>query len=544
MTGSVELDPGGTRLLIRFPYREDLVALVKDLPGRRWDPRHKVWSVPTDKTELVYATFSRHLFEFAPEVMSILAGTLGTPAGTTDHDPKPRQPELPLAGGPAPAAAAAAMTILQLNQAVRDGLRERFPDALWVIGEIVDFDKSAGRAHRFFQLIDKAEGQPRAHAAVEVALFGGTAERLLPRLAQGEQPLTLRDGLEIRALVKIDLYPQSGRYQVVVQDIDPAFTLGKLALTREQILAELTLKGLADRNRGLGFAVPMLRIGVLSSPDSDGWNDFLRHLEESGHGFDVTLFPVRVQGAGLKPTMLAGLDWFAQHAPDFDVLCIVRGGGSRTDLAWFDDRDVAMAVARHPLKIVVGIGHQRDRSVLDHIAHSEKTPTAVAELLVGLRAGASADLHDAARRLERAVTRHLGEQRESLRAAGWRLQADVERRLRAENAQLATATRRLQAATLLALTRAGAGLRARGVQIAHACQRRLDRAASVLEQHATRHRLLDPARVLRRGYVLVRDAGGRIVPDAARLTAGCAIALQFRDGRAAAHVDALATESS
>ena len=90
----------------------------------------------------------------------------------------------------------------------------------------------------------------------------------------------------------------------------------------------------------------------------------------------MTLFPVKVQGVELKPTLLTGLSWFAAREHEYDVLCIVRGGGSRSDLAWFDDRDVALAVARHPLKIVVGIGHQRDQSVLDAIAHSEKTPTA------------------------------------------------------------------------------------------------------------------------------------------------------------------------
>ncbi|MEO6595373.1 MAG: exodeoxyribonuclease VII large subunit, partial [Planctomycetota bacterium] len=366
MTGSVELDQDGATLLIRFPYREDLVATVKELPGRRWDPKGKLWRVPATHVEQVYAALSRHLFDFAPEIPSLLAGTLGVKPAAEAKPTRPasQQGSLPL---PIPSAAdgeqAPAMSISSLNARVRDGLRQQFPDACWVVGEIVDFDKSAGRPHRFFQLVEKARGESRALAAVEVSLFGNTAERLLPRLASGDAPLTLRDGIEIRALVKLDLYVATGRFQIIIQDIDPSFTLGKLALTREQILRELLQKGLADRNRSLGFPVPALRIGVLASPDSDGWNDFLRHLEDSGVGFEVTLLPIKVQGAELKPSLLAGLAWFAQNAVDFDVLCIVRGGGSRTDLAWFDDRDVAFAVAKHPLKIVVGIGHQRDQSV-------------------------------------------------------------------------------------------------------------------------------------------------------------------------------------
>ncbi len=538
MSGSVELDPGGSHLLIRFPYREDLVALVKDLPGRRWDPRSKTWRIPADKAELVYTTLSRHLFEFAPEVMSIVAGTLAVVVKDDAPAPAGKQRALPLTGeDPTTGGDLQALTIEQLNTAVRDGLRQRFPEAIWVIGEIVDFDKSAGRQHRFFTLVDKAEGQPRAQAAVEVALFAGTAERLLPKLAGGEQPLTLRDGIQIRALVKVDLYVASGRFQVVIADIDPSFTLGKLALSREQILAELAAKGLADRNRSLGFPVPALRVGLLTSPESDGCNDFVRHLQESGVGFEVTLVPIKVQGAELKPTLLAGLRWFAQRADDFDVLCIVRGGGSRTDLAWFDDRDVAIAVAQHPLKILVGIGHQRDQSVLDAIAHSAKTPTAVAELLAAMANAARVDLTERARQLQHVVEQLLGERRAGLADLAYALRRGTERRLGHERALLARTAAELQADTRLCLSRADARLRAIAVRLGHGSQRRLDRAAARLDQHATRQRLLDPGRVLQRGYALVRDQNGGIVPDAARLTPSAALTIHFRDGRASARVD-------
>jgi exodeoxyribonuclease VII large subunit len=371
MTGTVELDREGAHLLIRFPYREDLVAEVKNVPGRRWDSRQKTWRVPTAQVELVYATFSRHLFEFAPEVSSLLAGTLGG---------APRAPAVTV---PVAATATAdAISVSTLNERVRGILRGGFEGSFWLVGEIVDLDKQGGRQHRFFSLVEKAPGEARPRARVEAALFEGTARTLLPRLAAGGTEFTLRDGIEIRALVHVDLYVPTGRFQVVVDDIDPTFTLGKLALSREAVLLELQKLQLAERNRSLPLPTPARRIGVLASPDSDGWNDFLRQLQESGIGFDLTLVPVRVQGAELRPSMLAALAWLAERAADFDAVCILRGGGSRTDLAGFDDRDVALAVARHPLKILIGIGHQRDLSVLDAIAHSEKTPTAVAAFLV------------------------------------------------------------------------------------------------------------------------------------------------------------------
>lgn len=537
MTGSVELDQGGTHLLIRFAYREDLVAIVKDLPGRRWDPKAKVWRVPATHVEQVYAVFSRHLFDFAPEIPSLLAGTLRAPVPAAAKGKAPPSPptqlELPGAAAATPAEVPA-LTISQLNAQVRDGLRQQFRDAFWVVGEIVDFDKSAGRDHRFFQLVEKARGEARSLATVEVALFAKTAERLLPALAAGDPPLALRDGLEVRVLVKVDLYVQTGRYQVVVQDIDPSFTLGKLALTREQILRELREKGLADRNRGLGFRVPTLRVGVLTSQEADGWNDFLRHLQDSRVGFEVTLFPVKVQGVDLRPTLLAGLAWFAAREHHFDVLCIVRGGGSRSDLAWFDDRDLALAVARHPLKIVVGIGHQRDQSVLDAIAHSEKTPTAVAEVLVRGVEEARADLRERAARLRAAATDRLGAHARGTTGFARALQRAVAQRLAAARADLLGAGRDLDSRTRLRLQHERAVLRHAVTGIQHGVGRRLERAAGRLDHGATKIRLLDPARVLARGFAIVRGDDGRVVPAAARVAAGASIQVAFRDG----HVDA------
>lgn len=534
MTGSVELDPDGTHLLVRFPYREDLVALVKDLPQRRWNPRDKSWRVPIAHTDVVYATFSRHLFEFSSEVSQLLAGTLGTAAATGDADAISTQ--TPTAAEP-DAEEAEAVTISQLNTRVRDGLRQLFPEALWVTGEVVDFDKSADRQHRFFQLVEKAPGQARARATVETALFGGTAEWLLPRLAAGDDPFTLRDGIEIRARVRVDLYPASGRFQIVVQDIDPTHTLGKLALTREQILRELKQLGIADRNRARPFAVPALRIGVLTSAESDGWNDFVRHLEEAQVGLDLTLFPIKVQGTELKPSLLRGLQWFADRFGDFDLLCILRGGGSRTDLAWFDDREVAVEVGNHPLKIVVGIGHQRDQSVLDAIAHSEKTPTAVAALLAEGVLAARRDVLERADRLQDAALDLLDHERRDLGATSRAVVHGTEQLLERQRRRLATAGRELQSTTLLRLGRERSELRRARFRIEQGVARQLERAKLQLDARADRQRLLDPAGIVARGFTLTRDAAGKIVTSAAKVAVGDTLCVEFRDGSATSRVE-------
>lgn len=556
MTGTVDLDPGGAHLQIRFPYREDLVAMVKELPARRWEPRQKVWRVPVEHAQAVYDACARHLFEFAPEVSALLAGTLAPRAepATTTPAPRPQQGLLLGAGREGDsgadaettraAEADAAMTVSALNERVKRCIGEAFAASFWVVGEVADFDKSAGRPHRFFQLVEKMPRAQRAKAVVQVAMFERTAQQLLPALAAGDPPLTLRDGLEIRALVRADFYPASGRFQLIVHDIDPSFTLGKLALTKEQILRELAERGLAERNRTLGAPVPATRIGVLTSPDADGWNDFRRHLEESGCGFDVTLFPVKVQGADLKPTMLAGLRWFATHADRVDVLCVLRGGGSRTDLAWFDDREVALAVAQHPVKVLVGIGHQRDQSVLDLIAQSEKTPTAVAEHLVRGVEAAREDVLERSARLADRVERRLADEQARLRGLAQAITSACRGRVVDAGRRLQEAARGLGAATALRLSRERSELRDRTTRLVHASRRRCERAATSLQEAETRRRLLDPQRVLQRGFAIVRGPDGRITPSAARLAADARLRIQFRDGSASASVDAVEIDPS
>jgi exodeoxyribonuclease VII large subunit len=285
--------------------------------------------------------------------------------------------------------------------------------------------------------------------------------------------------------------------------------------------------------------VPALRIGVLTSPDADGWNDFRRHLEESRCGFDITIFPIKVQGTDLKPTLLKGLKWFAEREDQFDVLCVMRGGGSRTDLAWFDDKDIAVAVAQHPLKLMVGIGHQRDQSVLDAIAHSEKTPTAVAEFLVRGIESAREDVQERGVRLADAVADLLADEKNRLRELTRSITRATTERVNAANRRLANAGRDLASQTTLRLSHERSGLRQTAMRLTHSSLRMCERKNTALQQCETRRRLLDPVRVLQRGFAIVRGDDGRIAPSVTRITQKQSLRVQFRDGHANVSVDAI-----
>jgi exodeoxyribonuclease VII large subunit len=536
MTGTIELDADGAHLLIRFDYRPDLVDLVRGFQGRRWDPRAKVWKVPAKEVDRVVSSLLIYGFSMAAEVSGMLAGTVTAPKSPQRPAESATQPARTTAAPPpavgAPAAAPESWTVSSLNQRVKGALLDAFPETVWLVGEILDFDKVRDREHKFFALVEKAPGESRPMAQVQVALFARTAAALFRRLEAAQPPLTLRDGLEIRVRAKVDFYPAAGRFQLIIEDIDAAHTLGRMALQRDQILSELRDRGLIRRNLDLVVPEPALRIAVLASLSSDGWNDFLRELQASGLAFAITGYDVKVQGPELRPTMLRGLRWFAERAADHDVLCILRGGGSRSDLAWFDDRDVALAVARHPLKIICGIGHERDHSVLDYIAESLKTPTAAAAFLVERAQRVIAALDTQARALIRAARSVLQREREWLRARSLDLRRTLPARLRSERQVLDERGRTLCRSAEWLIARQRQWL-SQSQQLLHAgSRRRVEKAAAFLDQQATRQRLLDPRRVVARGYAIVRRAAqGSIVTQASAVRGGDPLDLDFRDGR-------------
>src|SRR5690606_7532347 len=291
MAARIELSGHGRELLIRFDYDKQLVEAVRQLPDRRFDPRARLWMVPAKHVDIVVGALLPRGFTLAPEVRQLTRVAEAFLPFVGGSEPPPAESRVNVPCAPT------ALTVGGLNLRVRDALRGAFPDLVWVVGEVLDFDKSAGRRHRFFSLVEKVPGEARVHAQVEAALFESKAEELAHKLAAAEPPLALRDGLEIRVLGRVDLYPQSGRFQLVIEDIDPAHTLGKLLLSRDQVLRELRAAGLAERNASLPLPRPALRIAVLASETSDGWHDFTRHLAAAPFAFEVTLFPVRVQGA-------------------------------------------------------------------------------------------------------------------------------------------------------------------------------------------------------------------------------------------------------
>ena len=584
----VELGDEGRQLHIRFLYDESVLEVVRGLPGRRWHPAGKYWSVPSRHLEEVTRSLlplgfalsrevRRELRSHAPDLLDegevqapvvepVAAAEAGSGVEEQFDDPLFRGAEEPPpdTGSGRYETEPHTYTISELNLGVRSVLAEAFPGPIWVQGEVIGFDRNAHKKHVYFQLAEKEQGEDRSRAVVTTVLFAGVKGELEQRLAAAPEPLTLRDGIALRILGRVDLYPPAGSYQIIVEDIDPEFTLGEIARRRERILAEVERLGLRERNLSLPFPTLCLRVGLLTSLGSDAYNDFLNELERSRYPFRIDVADCHVQGDQLRGDLLGALARFARDASSYDVVAIVRGGGARTDLMGFDSLDIALAVARHPVKVVVGIGHHRDRGVLDFIAHSEKTPTAVAKALVELTAGQEERLEEAASRLSRLAASALDEQNARLsrtsllilrglqlrlerafstvRLAAHRARALGRQGLERGHRELAWGAERIATVARQSCGRSRDQLHGSGHRLSVASQAALRRARERIELRQARARAVDPQRILARGFAWLRRESGSL-KKAADARIGDRIEARLQDGSIEARIEDVHSES-
>jgi exodeoxyribonuclease VII large subunit len=444
----------------------------------------------------------------------------------------------------------------ELNQAISEAMIEAFPRQVWVRGEIQQFHASRNQ-HVYFELAEKDGDRDRVRAVLRVALFRN--DRPAVNRALKEVPgVKLTDGVEVRIRGRVDFYPPTGRLQLVMNGIDPVFTVGRLAADRERVMRVLAAEGLLRRNAEHDPGPVPLRIGLVTSGGSAAYHDFLEELTASGYAFRVAHIDVRVQGSGASRRIAYALRRLGQL--DLDAVVVVRGGGARSDLAPFDTEVVARAIAELPHPVFTGIGHEVDRTVADEVAHTCcKTPTAAAALLVGrvdefcarlsrlshrISARARSGCTIAARDLDLLTGRIVraapaGVERESVRIdhrarraaeLGRRATRDAARTLdgRARRtSELGRRATRDAARTLLGHERVLVTAATRGTRAADA---RLTLAAARL-------RALDPKRVLERGYTITRDADGRVLTRLTGVTEGSTLSVEFADGTATTRVD-------
>lgn len=423
------------------------------------------------------------------------------------------------------------ITLQEFNNRIKRLLADPSVMNCWVVAETTDVRINQ---HCYLQLLEKNPKTGATVAKIKAIIWGSQFRFLNARFKQ----VTGRDignDMKIMVCLSVNYSPQYG-LTVVINDINPEFTLGDMERQRQEILNRLTQEGIIGQNKTVPVPPVLQRIAIVSAAGAAGYGDFMKQLTDNKYGvcFYPCLFQATMQGVKTVPTVLAALDKVEQNQHLFDCVVIIRGGGGTEELNSFDNYDLARRVATFPLPVIVGIGHERDITVLDYVAGIRvKTPTAAAEHIILQAANALAHIGDLSNQVVSIARDYIARAKEQLSYYAGNLPIMAQR-------IIDTNTLRLQNFIQNIPLHVQRRIEGENVQLARQKDAIKNAVAQVkmketmrLEALGDKIELLSPRKVMARGYTLT-TCEGKIMTDAAQLEAGKLVTIHFRDGKVVA----------
>ena len=408
------------------------------------------------------------------------------------------------------------ITLQQLQQRIKGTIEQALPLPVWVAAEISEL-KVNYSGHCYLELVEKSD-QPsaRSNAAIPKAqaraVIWRSQYQMISAYFRATTGRTLEAGMKILAKVTVNYHELYG-LSLQISDIDPAYTMGEVEREKQLTIEQLKADGVWDMNREQTLPLPVQHVAVVSSASAAGYRDFMQELKSSAYSLRTTLFEAVMQGQAAEDSLCEALEQVAERMEEFDVVVIIRGGGSVSDLSCFNSYRLCSYVAQFPLPVITGIGHDKDTSVADMVAHTPlKTPTAVAAWLVEGLATIEAWLNDALASVTTAATAAL--QREHLRLE--RIKGDM-----TQLAQGSIIQRRMRLEMLQGQ------LHSEALHLVERKRAAITAAEAVVEAH-------NPKALLRKGFAIVRSQGKAI--NSAEAVAGMMISIELHDGELKAEV--------
>ena len=398
----------------------------------------------------------------------------------------------------------------------------------WVIAETSDLRLNRS-GHCYTELIEK-DDRGITIAKIGAAIWAGTYRDLYNKFLRSTGQV-LATGMKVMVKVTVNFHSLYGM-KVVINDIDPNYTLGDMARQRQEIINRLTAEGIIDLNKELPWPEVPQRIAIISAEGAAGYGDFMNQLTGNPYGlqFYTCLFNAVMQGAQTVPTVMAAMDRINRHIDLFDCVVIIRGGGATSELNSFDNYDLASYVANFPIPVIVGIGHERDVTVLDYVAALRvKTPTAAAETLIQRGTTALAHLDELQDAVVTAVRDTVGQAREHLAFFTTMIPAAARHLIDTNRIRLDNHARNIPFAAQGLIVNQRTRLERAVERMGDAVSRALHREQQRLVALGDKATLLSPVNTLQRGYSLVR-LGDKCVTAADQLHSGDQITVQFATG--------------
>lgn len=401
----------------------------------------------------------------------------------------------------------AAISLYELNNLVRGVIANTFSQSFWIRAEMSDV-RVAQNGHCYLEFIEKDSKNRNIIAKARGSIWANVF-RLLKAYFESETGQAFSSGLKVLVQVSVEFHELYG-YSLNVHNIDPTYTLGDQARNRALILKQLEEEGVLTLNKELELPTITNRIAVISSPTAAGYEDFCNQLENNPDGFVfyTHLFPAIMQGERTEESIISALDRVYEHADKFDAVIIIRGGGATSELSSFDSYLLAANCTQFPLPVITGIGHERDDTVLDIVAHTRaKTPTAVAEFLIKRIQSAAINMYELQEAIITSTNRKISEESVSLNTLATHFSYLTKDYTKDQLNKISVFTERLKSLTKKVI-----------VDEKH----RLTNQEQFLK-------LISPENILKKGYTLtIRD--NKIVKNSAELKEGDTITNRFFDG--------------
>lgn len=421
------------------------------------------------------------------------------------------------------------ITLSQLTSAVGHAISGALPNELWVVAEISEC-KVAAAGHCYLSLVERAQGAPMPLAEMRAAIWANKYRSIAADF-RAQTGTTLASGMKVLVKCGVSFHALYG-LSLVISDIDPTYTLGEGERQRQLTIEQLKADGIFDMQRELPLPQIVQRVAVISSATAAGYEDFMKHIQDSAYKFYIDLYPASMQGEQTERTVIDALDKIAADAAKYDAVVIIRGGGSAGDLRWFDAYNLACNVAQFPLPIFTGIGHEKDISVTDMVAHTmHKTPTAVAAALIsGLK---TADDHhrDMYSAIVYAAQQRLVGETARVERAAQNLRSGTVNSMKNAAVRLEKLLSALNIGVSQNLAAKKARLDQLKTYVATVAMQSLERQQNRLNIMQEQVKAKNPRAILSMGYSIVRSASGNAVKSVKDAPKGTQLNVEVSDGK-------------
>ena len=374
--------------------------------------------------------------------------------------------------------------LFEFQSRLKQGVELLFPNRLWIKAE-VSAVKARGGGHCYLEL---SQSDSKGLVAKATAIIWSSKYRYMAPHFESVTGSPLSEGMTVLMEVQVN-YSELYGFSLIVNDMDPEFSLGVKELEKQRTIERLTKEGLMDLQKELALSALPYRLAVISAEDAAGYRDFMRHIAENPYGFTLAteLYQAQMQGVDCPSSIIDAMDAVLVSGVQYDAVLILRGGGSKLDLACFDDYDLAAAIAQYPLPVLTAIGHDQDYHVCDMVAHGYvKTPTALADFILEMYENEDARISSYVTRVRLAFSNRILQMESAVER--------VERRIRNGYAM------------------------------------KLSMMESALQVLQTRINAADPRKIMERGYALAVDSKGVVLKGAAGVSVGDKVSVMFADG--------------